>query len=114
MKTREIAAEYRMAHWTQIMRERAQSGLNTKEYCKSIGLRENVYYYWQRKLREVACEQMSVQGFTEVKLGLPATQSALSEVNLSGQLQMEIRGVRITADSAYPTEKLVALLRALS
>jgi len=54
MNTREIAAEYRLTHWAQIMKDRVASGMNIKEYCKASGLNENVYFYWQRKLREAA------------------------------------------------------------
>lgn len=56
INTREIAEEYRMSHWAQVMKERNASGMSIRAYCKSIGLHENVYYYWQRKLREAAYE----------------------------------------------------------
>jgi len=38
------------------MRERQASGLSIKAFCKSSGFHENVYFYWQRKLREAACK----------------------------------------------------------
>lgn len=56
MNTREIAKEYRLSHWAQIMKARSESGLSIKAFCKEAGFHENVYYYWQRKLREAACE----------------------------------------------------------
>ena len=52
--TREIAAEYRLKHWSEIIQERNESGMSIKAYCDSVGLRQNVYHYWQRKLREAA------------------------------------------------------------
>jgi transposase-like protein len=58
MNTREIAVEYRLAHWAGIMRERLESGLSIKAYCESSGLHVNVYYYWQRKLREAASQSL--------------------------------------------------------
>ena len=58
MNTREIAAEYRLSHWAQIIKERQASGLSVKQYCKDAGFHENIYFYWQRKLREAACEQL--------------------------------------------------------
>ena len=58
INTREIAAEYRLSHWSGIMRERNESGKSIKAYCETIGLQQNVYYYWQRKLREAACAEM--------------------------------------------------------
>ena len=80
INTRILAAEYRLTHWAEIMRERNASGLSIRSYCKSIGIHENVYYYWQKKLREVTSEQLSSlpmetmqtklipAGFAEVKL----------------------------------------------
>jgi len=56
MNTRKIAEEYRLTHWAEIMNNRIASGLSIKDFCKSAGFHENVYYYWQRKLREAACQ----------------------------------------------------------
>jgi len=60
VNTREIAAEYRLSHWAQIMQERANSGLNIKAFCKQIGICQNTYFYWQRRLRIAACETFPV------------------------------------------------------
>jgi hypothetical protein len=54
---REVATENRLSHWSGIIRERNASGLSIKAYCESIGVRLNVYYYWQRKLRGAAYEE---------------------------------------------------------
>jgi putative transposase len=56
MNTREIAGEFRLSHWAQILKERRESGLSIKTYCNEYGYHENTYFYWQRKLREAACE----------------------------------------------------------
>ena len=56
MNTRALASEVRMSHWSEVIEERNASGLSVREYCKKSGIRENAYFYWQRKLREVACE----------------------------------------------------------
>ena len=58
VNTREIAVEYRLAHWAQVMRERQESGLSIKQFCMNAGYHENVYYYWQRRLREAACQEL--------------------------------------------------------
>jgi len=55
MNTRKIAAEYRLTQWAGIIRERQESGLNVKAFCEAKGFHENIYFYWQRKLREAAC-----------------------------------------------------------
>lgn len=58
MDTREIAKEYRLTHWAGVTQERITSGKSIKAYCASIGLQESVYYYWQRKIREAACQEL--------------------------------------------------------
>ncbi|MCL2578162.1 MAG: IS66 family insertion sequence element accessory protein TnpB [Defluviitaleaceae bacterium] len=64
MNTREIASEYRKAQWTQIIQERVASGESISKYCDSRGIRRNRYFYWQRKLRELACKEL----LSEVKM----------------------------------------------
>ena len=125
MNTREIAEEYRLGHWAGIMRERAESGLSIKAFCEKAGFHENIYFYWQRKLREAACEQLAEvsaataptglmkRGFTEVKVsGAPLLPSAA--LPAKGEIRIEAGGARITADSAYPVANLVELARGLS
>ena len=58
MDTREVAAEYRLSHWAGIIKERRESGLSVRAYCKTTGRHENTYFYWQKKLREAACNGM--------------------------------------------------------
>jgi len=58
MDTREIAAEYRLSHWSQIIRDRHNSGESIRAWCRKNGIVEKTYYYWQRKLRETACRTL--------------------------------------------------------
>ena len=120
MSTRQIAAEYRMTHWAGIMREREESGLSIKQFCKNAGFHENRYFYWQKKLREAACAgiiatqgcttSMVPMSFAEVKLPAPSALPPIAGA-LQGQVCIEAGGMRITADGEYPTNKLAELLR---
>ena len=58
MNTREIAKEYRLSHWARIMQDRVESGLSIEAFCKTAGFHPNVYFYWQRKLREATCQDL--------------------------------------------------------
>ena len=122
MNMRKIAAEYRLAHWSQIMQDRKEKGQSIRAYCESNGIHENVYYYWQRKLREVTCQQLSetkdeklaLPAFTEVKLASQAPQVPNQSYTLCGEIHIETAGVRITANSTFPMETLVVLLREMT
>ena len=59
MNMREMTKEYRLSHWAERMAERQASGLSITAYCLREGMHENRYYYWQRKLREVAVREMA-------------------------------------------------------
>jgi len=120
MNTREIAKEFRMSHWAGIMQDRIESGQSIKVYCKNAGLRESMYYYWQKKLREAACgELMKVQhvnmqgnapaGFVEAKLTVQSTMPP--SANPNDQLCVEVGGIRFAAGCGYPVDKLIAVLR---
>jgi len=115
INTREVAKEYRLTHWARIMRERTQRGLSIREYCNEIGIAENTYFYWQRRVRQAACEQLAAPGFVEVAIQEPPALPIPSEPEApSSQLRAEVAGVRIIADSAYPPSSLAALLRELT
>ncbi len=125
MNTREIAAECRLAHWTQIIRRRSESGLTIKAFCANEGYHENIYYYWQRKLREAVCEQMTEirtehtqtglipPGFAELKIAEAHERLPLRENSGKDEIRIDLAGMRITADSSYPAEKIAVLLAAL-
>ena len=119
INTREIAKDYRLTHWAQIIQERGQRGVSIRDYCTQIEISENTYYYWQRRVRLAACEMLAeaqnepAPVFAEVQMvESPALPPAREKENLS-QLRVEILGMQITADPTYPPSKLAALLREL-
>jgi len=125
MDTRKITADYRMAKWMQILQDRKASGETVKAYCQMIGVSKDAYFYWQKKLREAACEQLalipakSVQtglikpDFAEVKLQDAFQEVISTESGLYGSLHIKVSDVRIDVDSNYPADKLTHLLREL-
>lgn len=120
MDTREVACQYRMAQWSERIREQKLSGSTIKDWCAANGINRQQYFYWQRRLRTAACEQLAkatggqetglcAAGFAEVKLESPKNVPPST-----GVLQIEAGGVRITTDSTYPAGKLAQLLRGLT
>jgi hypothetical protein len=120
MNTKEATAEYRLHHWSRIIKEQRESGLNIREFCANTEIPEWQYYYWQKRLRETACKEFSKlqtttelqtsHKFTEVRLFEPPTVTANAGQH---HVSVEISGVRLTASLEYPADKLAALLREL-
>ena len=125
MNTRSMTAEYRLRHWTEIIREQKESGMSVKAYCEKAGKHENVYFYWQKKLREAASAQMngalaltgesvvSPRGFAEVKVSEPSASASVAKKAEGNEIYIEITGIRISAGSQYPVEQLTQLVREL-
>ena len=53
----EIRQQVRLNQWSTMVREREESGLSVKAYCKQAGIATKTYYYRLRRLRESAVEQ---------------------------------------------------------
>jgi len=114
-------------NWAQIIQERTQCGSSIRAYCKRIGICENTYFYWQRRLRQAACEHLSKiepeqksvtqPCFVEIEVAkqpvLPVLPTPSAAASPPSQLHIKADGVQITADSTYPPEQLAALLREL-
>ena len=124
MNTRGVAAEYRLAHWAGIMREREESGLSIKAFSERSGFHEGKYFYWQKKLRELACEELAkTQGkatqlseppvLAEFKLPMQPSLPPVAGVS-QNDICVEIPGMRLTAGSGYPIDQLAELLRMVS
>jgi hypothetical protein len=52
--------------------------------------------------------------FTEIRVREPVLQPSMQEAKESGQLQIGIGNIQMTADSTYPTEQLAGLLGELA
>jgi transposase-like protein len=110
--------ELRLAQWVQALKERASTGESIKDFCQNKGISRHTYFYWQKKVRDVACGQLiesqtkavlPAPGFKEIRLPEIASPATI----VSDCLCFETNGYRITAGSAYPAEALADLLRKL-
>jgi transposase-like protein len=97
------------------MNARKESGLSIKAFCEDAGIHDNTYYYWQRRLRLAASgalhgTDLVPSGFAEVTLSnQPVTFSPAASTH--NQVSIESSGIRITAGSEYPADKLAVVLR---
>jgi len=120
MDIKKVSKDYRMGQWAPMIKKCKESGLTILKFCEKNGISENSYYYWQRKLRETACEALAKSPnkettlvptvFVEARQAEPTSQSIASS-GPQYQVNIEARGVRLSASSEYPVEKLVKLLR---
>lgn len=107
MSTRKITAEYRLSQWAQIIQARNESGKSVKDFCEDAGVNKNAYFYWQRKLREAACKDLTeADGSREiVPGGWVRLNLAKPEYGRDG-ITIEINGCHITVKGDTDLELL--------
>ena len=77
-----------MQEWSGMLRQRKESGLSVKEWCREQGLAEHIYYYRLRKLRQAACtalEQAQPVQLAEVTLA-PKPQESHAKLRLTTRI----------------------------
>ena len=120
MNTREIATEYRLSYWTNVIRERKESGLNVKAYCKTIGIHSNTYFYWQKRVREAVCTEILQLPTAQpgiIKKPIPAGWAVCEPVKPEAQnktIYIEIGKSRIAITDKVDRELLTEVCRVLT
>ena len=115
MDLQKITNEYRMNQWIEIIRQRQESGQKVNKFCEERGLSRHAYFYWQRKLREVALKELP--GLPGPPTDIPAGWVQLTnEVEIGERVTVEVKGCQIhVAMNTDPEllKKVCLILRAL-
>ena len=110
MNTRKVANQYRISHWHEILSERAV-GESIDKFCERQGITRTQFFYWQRKLREAACTELSHQSESAAPQGWAlAVQNTQAEQN---QITIEINGCQIIVTQDTDAELLAKICRSL-
>ena len=112
MDTRKMATEYRMAQWSQLLKERRENGETITEFCKRIGVSKNTYCYWQKKLREAACEQLAESTTALTPSGWAVCKPAESSAS-STKIFVEIGNYRVSVDNGFNPDLLAQVCKTL-
>jgi len=122
MDTKEVTMEVRLAQWAQVMQDRVASGQSIAAYCAQRGIGRHSYFYWQRKLREAAVQQMAA-GVAEPEKARQAlvptgwAQACVAEERAPEQacgLMLRVGGAEIEVRRGFDEALLASVCRALS
>lgn len=114
MDTQRVATEYRLSQWARVIQARLDSGQNIKEFCQTEGISKNSFFYWQRKLRELACTEITKT--EEPRNIVPSGWLQLeSKQVLPGKeaLKIEINGCHVSVNAETDLELLKKVCSAL-
>lgn len=115
MDTRLATTNIRIQQWAVVFKAKAESGLTVDEYCDQNGITRNAYYYWLRRAKTAALENIQTKF---VGLKAPTTEAfpqAPTAIHpFISQLIIEKNGLVIGINSNTPKELLALALEAVS
>lgn len=59
MDVQKATQEIRLQQWIGIIKECRSSGKSVKSWCRENNISEKSYFYWQRRAREAACQELT-------------------------------------------------------
>lgn len=116
MNTREATRQFRIQQWTQIIHDRAESGMTIKDYCKKNNLGRDAYFYWAKIIKEEALKNLPQQQFVELPLSQTSDlpQVARSTPVFTAELKLQIKDVSITVTDATSPALLARTLEVVN
>jgi putative transposase len=112
MDTENITTEYRLSQWAQLLKSRLDSGQSIKDFCQTIGIKRNVYFYWQRKLRKVAGAEFKKP--EDLNNSVPGGWMQIAPLQqMKPKLEIEVNGCHLSVNAETDTELLAKICRVL-
>ena len=56
-----VKSQLKLEHWRRLIAECQSSGMQVKQWCAENRISKDQYYYWLRKVREMAIENLPVK-----------------------------------------------------
>ncbi|MBT5320162.1 MAG: transposase, partial [Chloroflexi bacterium] len=102
---------YSAEQWADWIAEQSESGVTISDFCDSVGVSENSFYVWRRKLRSASTGGVC----SEAGLSAGFIELAVTESRSAGRVEIELPCgalVRVPGEESLIRSVLVVLLDA--
>lgn len=119
MTVKETVHAYKLRQWTGQICDCKASGKNVTAWCAEKNINIKTYYYWQRRVRAVACEQMAVQEAPGLPLSQIGAVPAFAEYRLPNReepgpaITLHISGATVEIHNGADADVIADTLNAL-
>ena len=120
----QITHEMRLNNWRHVVEEcnNRPQGVTVKQWCSDNGINVKVYYYWLRRVRQAAYDQMKSEQTGELAV-VPNNKVLYAEITLTGNTSpsalstsvaiMSAGNISIDISEQASEEFLIKLMRAM-
>lgn len=97
----QITHEMRLKNWTHVVEEcnNRQQGVTVKQWLHDNDINEKVYYYWLRRVRQAAYDQMKAEQTGELTV-VPNNKVSYAEITLTGNTNTRTLNTAVAVISA--------------
>ncbi len=107
LSLKELKHEQHLQKWIPIINNCVNSGLSKQEWCKQNGINIKSYFYWQKRIFDVAVD-------TSVELPSPTEKLAKTTADKGVIATVSINGISLNLLSGIDSETVTAIVRGLS
>ena len=117
--------QVRIELWKNNIQAQAASGLGKSAWCRNNGINPRAFYYWQRKLRNMALEELNgsdrlpmpskpnTPTATFCEIPAPSPRTSDSQTNTCPDLAIEINGCKVLIGNSFSKESLASVIEVL-
>ena len=119
MNTREVARQYRLNQWIEIIQECRSSGQTISSWCATHNVKPQSYYYWLKIVRTAACESLPAlkfdnQEIVAVKVPSHRTASEPEAQNYASHIILRVGTVTLELHNGASTDLIESTLKAVA
>ena len=110
-----IKNHYRVEEWKQLILDYQSSGMKLYEWCESRNVTKDMYYYWLRKIREQACDELAANNPIQKQEVTPFKKlEVMAPVpNTTAAVIIRLNGATIEVNEGTSQHTIQAVLMAL-
>ena len=96
LDVRYIKRSLKLAEWRRLIEERDVSGKTIRVWCDENGVSKRIYYYWQRKIREAAINNVVLNNTEATPPTVSEESMPLVSADAPEFARIELRGSSAT------------------
>jgi len=101
-----VKKEVKLAQWSEMVRQRNESGLTVTDWCKRNGIHLKTYYYRLKRVRQAVCNEIEQHDIVAIE---PNERTELS----AEKIELSVGDVTISLPNNFNEDTLRRLLGVL-
>ena len=108
-----VKNQYRLEQWTRLIQDCQSSGMRVDDWCEANGVTHHAYYYWLRKVRKAACQDLSVTSKMESSAHFQQLEVQAPTANTQASVIIHLPSATLEIQNGATQQTVEAVLLAL-